>query len=139
MTYNPTTATTTQPQDHTLALEEWQSLARQIATLTERKKAIEESLASQLHAKDGQLSTVHNINGFAITKKEGQKYTLNKKEFNRLTPEEKATIMAKGAVQNDIKMSEATVRELAKTQSALLSKCFSSKEVNEVSIKFKGE
>ena len=123
----------------TLSLEEWHSLDRQIKNLTARKKDLETQLAKQFQTKDGQLSTIHNVDNFKITKKEGFKYTLNKKQFNDLTEDEQNAIMALGAVSYDIKASEAKVRELAPTEGNLLQKCFSSKEVSEIKIEFKGE
>ena len=126
-------------QNLTLELEEWRSLDRQIKSLTERKKLLEDSISSQFSTKDGQLSTVHSVDGFKITKKEAFKYTLNKKAFSGLTIEQQSEILALGAVQHDFKMSEAKVRELAQEKGELLSKCFTSKLENTVKIEFKGE
>ncbi len=126
-------------QDMQLTLEEWNSLDRQIKNLTERKKNIESELANTFSTKDGALSTVHNVSGFAITKKEGGKYSLSKKEFNALTEDEQMAILSLGVVKPDVTMVESNVRNLAKDNGELLSKCFTYKQVNEVSIKFKGE
>lgn len=123
--------------DQTLKLEEWHSITRQIATLTERKKAIEVEFADQFSTKDGALSTIHNVGHFALTKKEGFKYTLNKKAYNKLTPEQQNAMLELGVVQNDIKMSEAKVRTNAREHSVLLSACFEEKPVNEIKIEYK--
>ena len=122
----------------TLSLEEWHSLDRQIKNLTARKKDLETQLAKQFQTKDGQLSTVHNVNDFRVTKKEAFKYKLDKKQFNNLTKEDQDAIKTLGVVLTDIKMSEAKVRELAPTKGNILQKCFSSEEVSEVKIEYKG-
>ena len=132
--------TTTEQNDTLiLSLEEWQSLDRQIKSLTVRKKDLETQLAERFQTKDGQLSTVHNVEGFSLTKKDGFKYTLNKKEYNLLTQDDKDAMMSLGVVQSDVKMSESKVRQLALTEGVLLQKCFTSKEVSEIKIEYKGD
>lgn len=127
----------TEQKDYTLMLEEWGSIDRQIKNLVSRKKAIEEELADSFSTKDGALSTVHHVDDFELTKSEGFKYTLNKKSFNSLTEDQKKDIMSLGAVQEDIKISEAKVRNNAKEYSGLLSLCITEKPVNEIKIKQK--
>lgn len=133
MTYTPEQ----QPQDQQLQLEEWHSIIRQIAKLTERKKAIESIFAESLSTKDGQLSTVHNIGDFSLTKKEGFAYKLDKKAYNSLTPEIQKAMLDLQVVQPDIKMSESKVRQLAKEHGSLLQQCFKSVDVNECKIEYK--
>lgn len=116
-------------------LEEIDSINLRIESLKLQKEQVLEKLEPFFYVKEGQESTITNIDDFVITKKTFMDYKLDKKKFYEMEYSKKEELKILGIVKDDIKLYTSNLKKNLETHTDIMAECITANEKTTLTIK----